>query len=178
MFCFKNSGLEYNGFVYSLFFVLYFLNAFLTLELLTSLLSPLFLQKAPIQWIRDFSFLILRRTFVYRFLAFQSVYDCVVVCGLQKPKSPHFCNDTHPTLWWLCLKIFTITCSESSALFLYRSLPVRSALSGRLLILWDLPQMFYTFLVFRVLYVLETTFVFHFMIIKENIQVSVLKVLS
>lgn len=97
------------------------------------------------------------------------VWLCCCV-RVTKAKSPHFCNDTHPTLWWLCLKIFTVTCSESSALFLYRSLPVQSALSGRLLILWDLPQMFYTFLVFRVLYVLET-FVFHFMIIKENIQV-------
>lgn len=51
------------------------------------------------------------------------------------------------------------------------SLPVRSDFSGRLLILRDLPQMFYTFLVFRVFYVLETTFVFHFMNIKESIQV-------
>lgn len=50
-------------------------------------------------------------------------------------------------------------------------LPVRSDFSGRLLILRDLPQMFYTFLVFRVFYVLETTFVFHFMNIKESIQV-------
>lgn len=37
MFCFKNSGLEYNGSVQSRFFVFYFFYAFLTLEMLASL---------------------------------------------------------------------------------------------------------------------------------------------
>lgn len=157
-FVLKNSGFKYNAsFQSPFFFTFFFLMLFLRWRC-SQAFPPLFQKKAPSQ--RPF----LWRTFVYRFLVFQSVYDCVVVCGLQKPNLLTFVMT--PTLWWLCLKIFTVTCSESSALFLYLF-----GFSGRLNILWVLPQMFYTFLVFRVFYVLGTTFIFHFMNIKESIQV-------
>lgn len=118
MFCFKNSGLGYITVFSPVIFIIFFI-LFLTLDMPASLPPPYSYRKRLVDVFIDICLQISCVLIL--------VCECVVCVMITKAKSSYFCNDTHLTLWWLCLKIFTVLCSASSALFLYSFLPVWSA---------------------------------------------------